>query len=94
MLNDDLVGDAVLLLGPDIPVGLDGRNDVYGRPLLVELRNVFQGGAQATQWLNKQRVTCVLAPTTDALVRQLEHNPDWESRGSDQHRTLLVRQGT
>lgn len=93
LLNDDLVGDAVTLLRPDVPVALDGRNDMYGRQIIITVEDMFadKPGTQAA--LRRDDVTCILGPTSMALVRGLRTDPHWRVAGQDAARTLLLRTG-
>lgn len=91
LLNDDLAGDAVVLLRPDVPVSLDGRNDMYGRQIIVGIENMFENRPGTAELLNKDRVTCVLGPSSMPLLRTLRRQPQWTVVGSDRIRTLVVR---
>jgi hypothetical protein len=91
LLNDDLVGDAVTLLRPDVPVSLDGRYDMYGRQIILTVLGLFDDRPGADAALARDRITCILGPTHAPLVERLSTDRDWQVLGRDGVRTLLVR---
>ena len=91
LLNDDLVGDAVTLYRRDVPVAIDGRNDMYGRSIILKVEHLFEDKPGTTSGLAADNITCVLGPTSTALVRRLRNDPAWSILGTDALRTLLVR---
>lgn len=93
LLNDDLVGDAVVLARPDVAVSLDGRNDVYGRDRVESVLRMFAADPGTFAAVDRDRVGCVLAPTSTALVERLRLDPAWRIAGQDAVRTLLIRTG-
>jgi hypothetical protein len=90
LLNDDLAGDAVTLLRPDILVSLDGRYDMYGREIIVKVENLFNDRPGTGTTLAADHVTCVLGPSAMPLVRRLSASSRWTVLGTDSVRTLLV----
>ena len=93
LLNDDLVGDAVVLYRPDVKVAIDGRNDMYGREIILTVEHLFANKPGTLAALNADGVTCVLGPTDQPLVSALKADPAWKVIGSDSLRTLLARTG-
>jgi hypothetical protein len=91
LLNDDMVGDAVVLLRPDVPVSLDGRNDMYGRDTVIQIEHLFENRPGTAEFLDREHVTCVLGPSAMPLLRALRHNSQWTVVGTDRVRILLVR---
>ena len=91
LLNDDLVGDAVTLYRRDVPVSIDGRNDMYGRSIILKVEHLFEDKPGTSATLAADHVTCILGPTSTALVQRLRNDPAWSIKGTDALRTLLVR---
>lgn len=91
LLNDDIVGGAVILLRPDVPVWFDDRNDMYGRNLAQRALDVLNDEPGAQELMDHLGVTCVLARRTDALVPALEAEREWRVVDTDSVRVLLVR---
>ena len=91
LLNDDLAGDGVVLFRQDVKVAIDGRNDLYGRKLIVRVVHLFQDKPGTDSVLDNDHVTCVLGPSDTALVKHLRHSPAWTVIAHDRLRTLLVR---
>lgn len=91
LVNDDFIGGAVELLRPDVRVSIDGRNDMYGAPIVRGARALLTGDASALEHIEAAGADCVLAPTRDGLVRRLTGDPSWRTVGHDTARTLLVR---
>jgi hypothetical protein len=92
LLNDDIVGNAVVLYRPDVPVAVDGRNDLYGRDLLLTVIHLFDDRPGTHLTLARDRVTCILGPSDTQLVERLRSSPAWRVVDQDSVRTLLVRQ--
>jgi len=91
LLNDDLVGDAVILLRPDVAVSIDGRYDMYGRQIIIRVENMFANRPGTDGLLDADRINCVLGPTSSQLVQALRLDRHWTVVGTDTVRTLLVR---
>lgn len=91
LLNDDLAGDAVTLLRPDVPVSLDGRYDMYGHDVVVRIEDMFENRPGTAGLLDSAGVTCVLGPSSMPLLRALRLNSQWTVVGTDRVRTLIVR---
>jgi hypothetical protein len=91
LLNDDVVGSAVILFRPDIRVSLDGRNDMYGRAVLLEVLHMFDDRPGTEAALDRNHVGCVLGPSHTRLVERLSRDPGWRVVDHDIVRTLLVR---
>lgn len=91
VVNDDLVGDAVILLRPDVRVSLDGRNDMYGRKLVLSSISMLANAPGTLAKMRAAHVNCVLAVDSSKLVKSLSHTAGWRIAGQDRYRTLLVR---
>jgi len=94
LVNDYGVGGEVMLARSDVRVSLDGRNDMYGRELVIAAAKWLDGGPAARHVLDAAGVDCVLANSSYPLVRQLDDDPGWKILGRDSARTLLVRKGS
>ena len=94
LVNDYSLGGAVMLARPDVTVSVDGRNDMYGRTLLLSVEAMLSNVPGTTARLDAARVNCALAPTASLLVAALSRDADWYVVGHDGYRTLLVRTGT
>ena len=92
LVNDMAVGGAVLLARPDVAVSIDSRNDMYGRASELTALRVIDDPGFGSGYVEAHHVGCVLAPSSSPLVRALLNAPDWQVRGTDTVRTLLVRQ--
>jgi hypothetical protein len=66
------------LIWNEIPVYIDGRNDVYGEELLHKLRAIDTPTDQWDDVLAEYQVNYVLVPLDDPLAILLEASPDWE----------------
>lgn len=91
LLNDDVVGGAVILLRPDVPVWFDDRNDMYGRARTIQSIEVYRDDPGTLALLDRLGITCVLDRKTDKLSRALAKTPGWRVLDSDASRLLLVR---
>jgi hypothetical protein len=75
---------------PDVLVSEDGRNDLYGETELFEQSNVLNAGPGWRQWLDTNRVDCVLAYPDRPLVTELRR-AGWKQTASDPSAVLLLR---
>jgi hypothetical protein len=91
LVNDYTIGGALMLARPDVQVSVDGRNDMYGRSLLLSVEGMLSNDPGTLVRMNANHVGCVLTDTHDKLVSVLERSPNWRVVASDKHRTLLVR---
>lgn len=89
LLNDYRVGGAVMLYRPDVKVSIDGRNDMYGRAREIEALRIQYSASFAARFIAQHSVTCVLVPTSYAIVARLQTR-GWRVAGRDSTRTLLV----
>jgi hypothetical protein len=92
LLNDDMAGSAVTLLRRDVPVALDGRTDLYGRHWIQLVESMFADRRGTDQLLRQFGISCVLGPKDAQLVRRLGTTPGWHVAGTDELRSLVVRQ--
>jgi len=93
LVDDMLVGGAVILLRPDVQVSLDSRNDMYGRDTVLSVINLLANAPGTMARIDAAGVNCVLANSPYRLVTALSHDPRWQTIGSDGYRTLIVRRG-
>jgi hypothetical protein len=91
LFNDDVSGGTVILLRADVPVWIDGRNDMYGRTRTLRTLDVRDWEAGSARWIAAERITCVLVPKSDRLVANLTKVPGWRVADTDSTRTLLLR---
>jgi hypothetical protein len=91
LVNDYTVGGAVMLARPDLRVSVDGRNDMYGRSLLLSVEGMLSNEPGTIARIDARGVDCVLTQSDDKLVAALTALPNWRVAGSDEHRTLLLR---
>jgi hypothetical protein len=90
-VNDYTIGGAIMLARPDVQVSVDGRNDMYGRSLLLSVEGMLSNDRGTVQRIDAEHVECVVTESGDKLVSVLEALPNWEVAGTDDHRTLLLR---
>jgi hypothetical protein len=91
LVNDYAAGGSVILHRPDVPVFIDGRNDMYGRRLTEQAFVLLQDRPGTTAWLDEHGVTCVLAQKSDSITKRLQTSAGWRTVDSDAVRVLLVR---
>ena len=91
LFNDDVSGGSVILLRHDVPVWIDGRNDMYGRVRVSRTIDVLHWKPGSAAWIDRQRVTCALVPEEDAIVQGLSRVPGWRVIDTDSSRSLLVQ---
>jgi hypothetical protein len=91
LVNDYTIGGALMLARPDVEVSVDGRNDMYGRSLLLSVEGMLSNNRGTIARINANHVHCVLTDTEDKLVGVLEKSSNWRVVASDKYRTLLVR---
>jgi hypothetical protein len=89
LFTTDLIGDYVILARPDVPVSLDGRNNLYGPVLLVAEERVLHGLGNVSRGLTG--AGCVLVPRSYGLTARLRHDSEWQVRAADQFAILYVR---
>lgn len=91
VVNDMLVGGAIILRRPDVTVSLDSRNDMYGREGVLASIHLLANDPGAEERMRAESVDCVLALNGYKLVADLSRSAGWRVVGSDGVRTLLVR---
>jgi hypothetical protein len=89
LFTTDLLGDYVILARPDVPVSLDGRNNLYGPALLIAEERVLHGQGNLSRGL--AGAGCVLVPRSLGLASRLRHDAQWRVRAADQVAILYVR---
>ncbi|MFN2518932.1 MAG: hypothetical protein ABR604_07810 [Jatrophihabitantaceae bacterium] len=91
LVNDYSVGGAVMLARPDVAVSVDGRNDMYGRTLLLSVEGILANPPGTIAQLDAAGVSCALGPISAPLFAALSREPHWHVVGKDGHRVLLLR---
>jgi hypothetical protein len=91
LVNDYVVGAAVILFRPDVMVSTDSRIDMYGRAKVLSNGAVINLAPGAIDYLDRNAVTCVLVYSQSRLVKSLSVSSGWREVGKDSVRTLLVR---
>jgi hypothetical protein len=91
LFNTYELGGVVTLLRPDVPVGLDSRNDLYGRVDLLDADDLVRSRTGAAAELARQGVTCVLVPPATPLGRQLAADPHWREAHRDPDGSAYLR---
>jgi hypothetical protein len=89
LFTTDLLGDYVILARPDVPVSLDGRNNLYGRTLLIAEERVLHGQGNLVRGL--AGAGCVLVPRSYGLASRLRHDAQWQVRAANPVAILYVR---
>jgi hypothetical protein len=72
-----------------VRVAQDGRNDVYGEAVLVEVQSLIDGRDGALATLGREDVGCLLLDPDRAVVGQARA-AGWRTVAADDHRVLLV----
>jgi hypothetical protein len=91
LLNDYVVGNAVILFRPDVRVSIDSRIDMYGRAAVLANESVLNDGSGALDYVELHGVNCVLAQSPRKLIAELSQRAGWRVAARDSARTLLVR---
>jgi hypothetical protein len=91
-LNDYELGGTLIFFRPDVRVSIDSRTDLYGRRRIdANAAWLASSSDAAIRALDARGVDCVIAPTSDALVRTLAGDAAWRKAGADAVRSLYVR---
>lgn len=90
LFNGYDIGGAVILRRPDVPVAIDGRNDMYGRARVLQWFHAMADPRAGRRYIAKYHITCILgskgAPTVQALAR----DSHWRVAAQDPHWALLL----
>lgn len=86
-------GFCIWELGPDYPVFVDGRTDLYDDPFLREYLQVAGAQPRWQKVLKKYDVHFALVEAGSLLDRWLEREPGWEEVHRDALAAVWVRQG-
>jgi hypothetical protein len=90
-LNDYGIGGEILLSRPDVKVSWDGRNDLYGKRVELQVAEALADVKGSRSYLDTHRVTCVLAPRSDRITKALAADPSWRTAAVEGNRVLLLR---
>jgi hypothetical protein len=94
LLNEYTVGGYVIWYRPDVPVSQDGRNDVYGKHLLQQQRDVLTAkptpDASLAQ-LDRWGVDCAIVRPDRPTAIALGGDRRWRKVLSEEAGTLFVR---
>jgi hypothetical protein len=91
MLNDYGIGGELLLSRPDVKVSWDGRNDLYGKHVELQVAQALAAARGTAEFLADHGVRCVLAQRGDRITRVLATDPAWRTVGTEGNRLLIVR---
>ena len=92
MFNQDDLGDYFLYaLGPDFPVFIDGRLDMYGEDLLKDYMKISEVTEDTDRLLSKYNIDWVVFPLTKPLVLYLKATKKWGEVYHDDQISILVR---
>ena len=92
MFNQDDLGDYfIYALGPDFPVFIDGRLDMYGEDLLKDYMKISEVSEDTDRLLNKYNIDWVVFPLTKPLVLYLKATKKWGEVYHDDQISILVR---
>jgi len=91
LLNDYRSGGSLILLRPDVPVAVDGRNDLYGPVWVDQADRALQGGVYGVSWVATHHVTCVYAPSGVPLAADLLNGGGWTTLVDTGSHVVLAR---
>jgi hypothetical protein len=92
MLNDyNWGGYLIWKLGPDFPVYVDGRSDLYGDAFLDEFAATYYVRGDWRRGLEQWHIGTVLLPPNAPLISVLKMEPGWNQVYADSTAVILVR---
>jgi hypothetical protein len=86
----DWGGYLIWKLYPGTRVFIDGRADLYGKPLLDQFANTYQFKGDWQQTLQQWRIGTVLVPADSALATGLRSSPGWTVAYEDPQAVVLT----
>jgi hypothetical protein len=86
----DWGGYLIWKLYPGTRVFIDGRADLYGKPLLDQFANTYQFKGDWQQTLQQWRIDTVLVPPDSALATGLRTSPGWTVTYEDPQAVVLT----
>lgn len=86
----DWGGYLIWKLYPSTRVFIDGRADLYGKPLLDQFANTYQFKGDWQQTLQQWRIGTVLVPADSALATGLRSSPGWTVAYEDPQAVVLT----
>jgi hypothetical protein len=91
VLNEYSMGGPLILRG--IKVFMDGRTDVYGDAHFLNYRDVANGNAVRFSEAERKWGFCwtIFPPSSDALIKVLDHSAGWKRAYSDKYAIIHVR---
>jgi hypothetical protein len=91
MLNEDDLGDYLIYtLGPDFPVFIDGRLDMYGQKIIEDYIKMSQVGTDTNSLLRSYDIGWVIFPKADPLILYLREKKGWKEVYRDEQVSILV----
>ena len=92
MLNHyDYGGYLIYALGPDIPVFIDGRADVYGRARVADFLTMAWLKPGWRAMLDRYQIDLVLFPTRSPLIQALTLDEGWKEAFRGKTESVFVR---
>lgn len=91
LINEYQLGGLVILLRPDVPVGIDSRNDIYGRAQVLRLQRLVTEPEDGPAALANLGVTCAYLSRGSALARQLAGAKGWREASPGSNPTVYLR---
>lgn len=82
--NSDTIGGLIILYRPDVPVAIDGRNDMYGRKYITHVWDVISSTSGGVAELDSLGITCVAIEPHMRLAKQLRASDRWQRVASGQ----------
>ncbi len=86
----DWGGYLIWKLYPGTRVFIDGRADLYGKPLLDQFASTYQFKGDWQQTLHQWRIDTVLVPADSALATGLRSSPGWTAAYQDPQAVVLT----
>jgi hypothetical protein len=86
----DWGGYLIWKLYPGTRVFIDGRADLYGKPLLDQFADTYQFKGDWQQTLHQWRIDTVLVPVDSALATGLRSSPGWIVAYEDPQAVILT----
>ena len=84
-------GFSIYFLGPEMPVFIDGRADMYGERIFGDYIKVVSLHRDFLEILNNYKVDLVLYRTDSPLIRYLKATSDWSEVYADKLATILKK---
>jgi hypothetical protein len=76
---------------PRVSTFFDGRSDFFGRAIVEEYLEIFEGRRRWQELIEKHRFDTALLPVGSSLANLLTLSPGWEIAAQDEQAVLFVR---